>query len=120
MRFQPQHTQLRVALRNHDNQQLTAIGHHDVPALGFQLRHIAGSVERLTTYLMGEQISPEQIAFLKQEAEPGATLEELLAGVDAALSAAEARMRTLAALVPLAVPPLELLSAIAPLGFTAN
>jgi hypothetical protein len=63
--------------------------------LGFQLRHIAGSVDRLTTYLMGDQISPEQIAVLKQEGEPGASLEELLAGVDAALAASEARLREL-------------------------
>ena len=66
-----------------------------LPPLGFQLRHIAGSVDRLTTYLMGEQVSPEQIAVLKQEGEPGASLEELLAWVDAALAASEARLRTL-------------------------
>jgi uncharacterized damage-inducible protein DinB len=66
-----------------------------LPSLGFQLRHIAGSVDRLTTYLMGEQISPEQIQTLKGESEPGASLDELLASVDAALSASEARLRTL-------------------------
>ena len=66
-----------------------------LPTLGFQLRHIAGSVERLTTYLMGEQVSPEQIAVLKTEATPGAGLAELLDGVDAALAAAEARMATI-------------------------
>ena len=66
-----------------------------LPSLGFQLRHIAGSVDRLTTYLMGEQVSSEQIAALKQEAEPGAPLAELLAGVDSALSASETSMRTL-------------------------
>ena len=66
-----------------------------LPSLGFQLRHIAGSVERLTTYLMGEQLMPEQIAALKQEAEPGASLDELLAAVDAALSASEARIQSI-------------------------
>lgn len=66
-----------------------------LPALGFQLRHIAGSVDRLTTYLMGEQVSPEQIAELKREAEPGAPLDELLAAVDRALAASEARLQSI-------------------------
>jgi uncharacterized damage-inducible protein DinB len=69
--------------------------HGPVSSLGFQLRHIAGSVDRLTTYLMGGQISAEQLAALKQESEPGASLEDLLAAVDGALSASEARLRTL-------------------------
>lgn len=67
-----------------------------LPSLGFHLRHIAGSVDRLTTYLMEREISPEQIAASKAEAEPGASLDELLAGVDAALSKAESELRSLA------------------------
>ena len=66
-----------------------------LPTLGFQLRHIAGSVDRLTTYLIGEQVSPEQIAILKAESTPGAGLAELLEGVNEALAASEARMRTI-------------------------
>jgi hypothetical protein len=66
-----------------------------LPPLGFQLRHIAGSVDRLTTYLMGEQISPEQLAYLKQEGDPGPDLDELLATVDAALTQAEVQMATI-------------------------
>ena len=65
------------------------------PALGFQLRHIAGSVDRLVTYLCGEQLSPAQITALKSEATPGAPLEELLMAVNAALDAAAARVRSL-------------------------
>jgi uncharacterized damage-inducible protein DinB len=68
-----------------------------LPPLGFQLRHIAGSVDRLTTYLLGEQVSPEQIAVLKAESTPGVGLTELLDGVDAALAASEARMATMEA-----------------------
>ncbi len=64
-------------------------------SLGFHLRHIAGSVERLTTYLMNEPLLAEQLAFLKEEATPGATLEELLAAIDATLRATEARLRTI-------------------------
>ena len=67
-----------------------------LPSVGFHLRHIAHSVDRLVTYLCGEQLSEAQIATLKQEGEPGASLEELLADVDAQLSAAEARLRTIA------------------------
>ena len=65
-----------------------------LPSLGFHLRHIAHSVDRLVTYLCGDQLSEAQIAALKQEGEPGASLEELLAGVHAQLNAAEVRLRT--------------------------
>jgi len=66
-----------------------------LPSLGFHLRHIAHSVDRLVTYLCGEQLSDAQIATLKQEGDPGVeTLAELLAGVDAKLSDAEARLLT--------------------------
>ena len=46
---------------------------------GFQMRHIAGSIERLITYLQGRQLSEEQLAELKRENEPGASREQLLA-----------------------------------------
>lgn len=66
-----------------------------LPTLGFHLRHMAGSADRLTTYLMGGELSPEQLAYMKSENVPGATLEELLAGVDAALRSVEDRIRTI-------------------------
>ena len=47
-------------------------------SLGFELRHMAGSIDRLATYLRGEQLSSEQMVFLRAEKEPGATLDELL------------------------------------------
>jgi hypothetical protein len=65
-----------------------------LPPLGFQLRHIAGSVDRLTTYLMGETLSPEQLGFLQQEGTPGGGLPDLLAAVDGALRHAETRIAT--------------------------
>lgn len=67
----------------------------ELAPLGFHLRHIVGSVERLTTYLMNEPLTPEQLAFLKSESTPGATLAELLANIDSTLRAAEQRMRTI-------------------------
>ena len=38
--------------------------------LAFQMRHIAGSVERLTTYLEGRQLGEEQIRAGREEEQP--------------------------------------------------
>ena len=70
---------------------------NSLPTLGFHLRHIAGSVDRLMSYLREAEISPEQIVYLKSEGEPGASLDELLAGVDAAFAKAESQLRTIKA-----------------------
>ena len=53
--------------------------------LGFQLRHIAGSVERLTVYLEGGQLDESQMTALRCETTPGALLAELLGAVDRSL-----------------------------------
>jgi uncharacterized damage-inducible protein DinB len=67
-----------------------------LPSLGFHLRHIAHSVDRLVTYLCGDQLSEAQIATLKRETELGAeTLAELLEDIDEKLSDAERRIRTI-------------------------
>ena len=66
-----------------------------LPTLGFHLRHIAGSSDRLCTYLMGAELSAEQLAYLKAEGVAGATLEELLTGVDQGLRSVEDRIRTI-------------------------
>ena len=67
-----------------------------LPPLGFHLHHIPHSVDRLVTYLCGEQLNEQQIAVLRKETEPGnATLPELLGEVDAKLSDAERRIRTI-------------------------
>jgi hypothetical protein len=63
--------------------------------VGFHLRHIAGSVDRLTTYLLGVQLSEEQMALLKTEMEPGESQEKLLAQVNDALARAEERIRSI-------------------------
>src|SRR5271155_3265606 len=44
---------------------------HGLAPVGFQLRHIAGSVDRLSTYLRGEQLTPEQLEALAHEMYPG-------------------------------------------------
>jgi uncharacterized damage-inducible protein DinB len=52
--------------------------------VGFQLRHLAGSVDRLITYAANEVLSPQQLAFLRTETEPGATKADLLTALAAA------------------------------------
>jgi hypothetical protein len=47
-------------------------------SVGFQMRHIEGSTDRLLTYAQGQELSAEQMSALKSEMEPGATREELL------------------------------------------
>jgi len=63
--------------------------------VGFQLKHIAGSVDRLGTYLIGQTLDEAQIAALRMEMEPGQSREELLAGVNQALALAEERIRSI-------------------------
>ena len=66
-----------------------------LPSVGFHLRHIAGSVDRLVTYLMGGELTADQMGFLKSEQAPGATLDELLRAVTASLEDAERRISTI-------------------------
>lgn len=68
---------------------------HGFNSVGFHLRHIAGSTDRLMTYVEGGQLSPAQMSVLKAEKEPGASREMLLAGIDAAFAKAEAAARAL-------------------------
>jgi uncharacterized damage-inducible protein DinB len=43
---------------------------HGLASVGFHIRHMAGSIDRLLTYARGEQLTPEQMAYLKAEIEP--------------------------------------------------
>jgi uncharacterized damage-inducible protein DinB len=54
-------------------------------AVGFHLRHISGSVDRLFTYARGQPLRDEQLIALREEGDPGsppASAQELLALVD--------------------------------------
>jgi uncharacterized damage-inducible protein DinB len=62
---------------------------HGFGSVGFHLRHIAGSTDRLATYLEGKQLSKDQMEFLRREHEPGASREELLAEIGAAFQRVE-------------------------------
>lgn len=74
--------------------------------LGFHLKHVAGSLDRLLTYARGEALTDAQRAFLDGESDPGgppAEAAELVAGVHAAVERALAQLR--------ATPPETLLEA---------
>lgn len=62
-------------------------------SVGFHLRHLAGSLDRLTTYARGEQLSEAQLAALRAEQEPGASAEDLLAHVRATIQRALDQLR---------------------------
>jgi hypothetical protein len=62
---------------------------HGLAPVGFHIRHIAGSVERLTTYLKDEPLSTEQLHALQQEMQAGPDREELLRALDDSLQRSE-------------------------------
>jgi len=66
---------------------------HGFGSVGFHLRHIAGSVDRLTTYLRKRQLDETQLAALAAEHHPGASREELLAVLDTTFHNAEKVLR---------------------------
>ncbi len=66
---------------------------HGFGPVGFHIRHITGSVDRLTTYLESRSLNADQLAALKSEMEPGASRDELLADLAAGLRRAEQVIR---------------------------
>jgi uncharacterized damage-inducible protein DinB len=64
-------------------------------AVGREIRHIGGSVDRLSTYLAGRQLDAAQMRDLESEAEPGASREELLRELDERLARTEGFIRSL-------------------------
>ena len=64
-------------------------------SVGFHLRHVAGSIERLLTYARGEALSDAQRRAAGAEGTPGdyADPTALLAAVDGAIEAALAQIR---------------------------
>lgn len=65
----------------------------NAPAVGFHLRHVAGSIDRLLTYQRGENLSQAQFARLKTENQPNAAedakqlIEAATAQIEIALEA---------------------------------
>jgi hypothetical protein len=60
-----------------------------LPSVGFQLRHIAGSLDRLLTYAEGQQLSELQMKALRSEIDAGCGNEssfvEFKEGIEAAV-----------------------------------
>jgi uncharacterized damage-inducible protein DinB len=61
-------------------------------SLGYHLRHLAGSLDRLLTYARGAQLDARQHAALKLEAEPGNPPEGVRQLVDQARAAIDAAL----------------------------
>ncbi len=68
---------------------------HGFGSTGFHIRHIAGSTERLMTYVQGKQLTEAQFAALRTEKVPGATRAELLGALEDAFRRAEEIVRAL-------------------------
>jgi hypothetical protein len=78
-------------------------------SVGFHLRHVSGSVDRLFTYARGQPVRDEQLIAIRREGNPcspPATARELLAFVDLALDDAVSILKEMSEdqlLVPRAV-----------------
>src|ERR1700733_6992578 len=68
-----------------------------VAPVAFHLRHIARSIDRLLTYAEGRSLDAGQIAALKTELEPHATVKDAFAEVEGALEDAARRVPVLGA-----------------------
>ena len=65
-------------------------------SVGFHIDHIAGSTDRLLTYLVGRQLSPLQLAVLQNEGGPARpSREELLSKLEKTFEAAERVVRSI-------------------------
>jgi uncharacterized damage-inducible protein DinB len=64
-------------------------------SVGFHIRHIGGSTDRLITYMRGGQLTAAQLEFLKSEKNPGASGAELLQEMDECFRRAEVVVRAL-------------------------
>jgi|SRR5215472_18562577 uncharacterized damage-inducible protein DinB len=66
---------------------------HGFGSAGFHIRHIAGSTERLMSYLEERPLTPAQLAALQHEHDPDMDREQLLAELDRSLRNVEAIVR---------------------------
>jgi len=67
-----------------------------LPSVAFQMRHIAGSIDRLLTYAEGHALSQAQFEALKAEARATGTAKEILEELDQETARANRRVRALA------------------------
>jgi len=65
-------------------------------SVGFHAKHLAGSTERLCTYLEGKQLTSEQIVAMKEESRGEETAQDLIDSVRRSLARYEELVRGLA------------------------
>jgi len=65
-------------------------------AVATQLRHIAGSIDRILTYAEGRRLTEQQLARQQSEEGGSESLTELMAAVEASIASAFRRVRLLA------------------------
>ena len=69
---------------------------HSLASVGFHILHIAGSTNRLVTYLQGRELSAAQLQAMVAEGSPGAlSRDQLLAALNHAFRDAEAVIRAI-------------------------
>ena len=69
---------------------------HSLASVGFHILHIAGSTNRLVTYLQGRELSAAQLQAMVAEGSPGAlSRDQLLAALNHAFRDAEAVIRAM-------------------------
>ena len=68
---------------------------HGMTSAGFHVKHLAGSTQRLCTYLEGGQLTAEQVAAVALEASRSASADELLSQLNEAMNRYEGIIRTL-------------------------
>jgi uncharacterized damage-inducible protein DinB len=62
-------------------------------SVGFHLRHIPGSIDRLLTYAEGGHLSDEQLRYLKTEVEPEVSANEAMETLSKAMKSAAERLQ---------------------------
>jgi hypothetical protein len=67
-----------------------------LPSVGFQMRHIVRSLDRLLIYADGRQLSAEQLAALKSEIESSGSQVDLFAEFERGIESAIVRVRAIA------------------------
>jgi uncharacterized damage-inducible protein DinB len=68
-----------------------------LPSVGFQMRHMVRSLDRLLTYAEGRQLSEEQLASMKSEMEGAGRREDLFAEFERGIESAMERVRAIGA-----------------------
>ena len=66
-----------------------------LPSVGFQMRHITRSLDRLLTYAEGRQLNEEQLRALKGEMEPAESQEASFAEFERGVESAMRRVRAI-------------------------